>query len=244
MPDDKSPILFTPESFTRHDGAARYIEDLNRTRAPWPSGARRPSTAFGAWGILASGGSISAASGVTLGSGSVKLCDQSGTVYPEDETVTVYNAGDSISASGGDKIVPLEWTAGEWSTCVCGTTTFPCFPCDLPEQDLTLDYTNVIIGNGSTTLYYIPNTWTSQCDNGLIYRAGCTGGVLGFQITYFISGTCPTGQTQVCFTGGGNGSRLIRSTTTCSPLSVLYTTGSGDCTFLYNSGYRSFTIHE
>lgn len=114
MPDDPAPVALSPETYARHAAAVDYIENIVRTRAPWPGKSRFPGLASGAWGILATGGSISAASGVTLGSGSVKLCDRTGAIYPEDETVTVYNAGNAISASGADKIVRLAWTAGEW----------------------------------------------------------------------------------------------------------------------------------
>ncbi|MFO0892445.1 MAG: hypothetical protein U0790_25300 [Isosphaeraceae bacterium] len=245
MPDD--PIFLRPETYARHAAAVRRGESEIRTRAPQPGDSRARGVAPGAWGRLASGDTITAASGTTLGTGQVKLCDRAGVVYPEDETVTVYNAGDSISASGGAKIVPLEWTGGEWSTCTCGgPTTYPCFPCAIPQQNLTLDWTNTITGNGSIAMTYTaPNSWDSACTtDGILYRLTCTGGVTIFTVTYFISGSCPSGQRQTCTTGGGIGSRVIRSTTSCSPFSILYTTGINDCTFMYNNGYRSFTVHE
>lgn len=108
------PIAFTPETFARHAAVVEYVEGQVQTQAPRASTSRARGVAPGAWGRLASGGTITAASGTTLGSGSVKLCDRSGTIYPENETVTVYNAGPAISASGGAKIVRLAWTDGDW----------------------------------------------------------------------------------------------------------------------------------
>lgn len=110
------PIALSPETYDRHDQAARYVEEIIRTRAPRPDRSRFPGLAPGAWGLLASGHSITAASGTSLGSGSVNLCDRAGT--DSGESVTVYNAGITISASGGAKIVRLGWTGGDWSvTC-------------------------------------------------------------------------------------------------------------------------------
>lgn len=118
-PVDDRPVLFRPPTFARHDAAARYVEGRVRTRAPRTTATRFPGVIPGAWGLLASGNSISAASGMTLGSGDVNLCDRSG--VDSGVTVTAYNAGPAITASSGDKIVPMEWTGGDWSVCECVT---------------------------------------------------------------------------------------------------------------------------
>ena len=110
---DELPIALSPGTFARHEEAVSYVEGMVRNRQPIPWRDRFPGASSGAWGILSSGGTISGASGVTLGSGSVDLCDSSGTRYSPTETITVKNAGGSITASG-DKIVRLAWTLGEW----------------------------------------------------------------------------------------------------------------------------------
>lgn len=84
----------------------------------------------GGWGILAANDTIGAASGLSLGSGSVKLCDRDGNMlkaYGEDEgaSVGVVNAGTAIQGGSRGKIVGLEWTAGDWSVCGCGEFEFP-----------------------------------------------------------------------------------------------------------------------
>lgn len=112
-PVDDTPIALSPETYKRHEGAVQYVEGLIKTRAPWPGWGRFPGVLPGSWAILASGATISAASGTTLGSGDVNLCDRAGT--DSGITVTAYNAGAAITATGGDRIVRLAWTWGDWS---------------------------------------------------------------------------------------------------------------------------------
>lgn len=111
----ESPVALSPATFARHDAAVRFVEGDVMTRAPRPDSSRFPGLAPGAWGLLASGGTITAGSGTTLGTGSVKLCDKDGTVYPEDESVDVLNSGAAVTASGGARIVRLGWTIGSWA---------------------------------------------------------------------------------------------------------------------------------
>jgi hypothetical protein len=116
------PVALSPPVYARHEAAVRYVEGQIRTRAPWPSSGRFPGVAPGAWGRLASGATITAASGLTLGQGQVKLCDNTGTVFPEDETVGVRNAGSAINATSGPRIVRLTWTKGDWAVSCPGGT--------------------------------------------------------------------------------------------------------------------------
>lgn len=122
------PVLFSPPTFSRHASAVDRIESRIRTRVPRPGNNRSPGLAPGAWGLLASGDTITAASGTTLGTGHVKLCDKDGTVYPENESVDVLNAAEAITASGGPKILGMEWVLGDWSVCGGTPPTTPsCF---------------------------------------------------------------------------------------------------------------------
>lgn len=118
----ESPIALSPATFARHDAAVAFIEGDVMTRAPRTGSGRSPGLAPGAWGLLADGDTIAAGSGTTLGTGTVKLCDSSGTVYPEDESVDVLNAGAAITADAGDRIVRLAWTLGDWAVS-CGVTS-------------------------------------------------------------------------------------------------------------------------
>ncbi len=116
------PIALSPETYARHDEAVSYVETMSRTRNPLLREGRFPGIIHGAWAVLASGDTITAASGLTLGSGSVKLCDREGTIPDGAEAVDVSNAGGTISATSGDRIVRLSWTDGEW-TCNCPGST-------------------------------------------------------------------------------------------------------------------------
>lgn len=128
---DDDPILFLPATFARHEEAVQAVQDEIRTRAPRPGGQRFPGSSPGAWGLLAIGDSITAASGTTLGTGTVKLCDSSGTPIDPETTVSVKNAGAEIPAGAAARVVALEWTWGDWSACGCkpGDETPPCQLC-------------------------------------------------------------------------------------------------------------------
>lgn len=113
-------IALRPETFARHENAVRAVEGANNARYPRAGRGRTTSTSAGAWGMLASGATITAGSGLTLGSGTVTLCTRSGsTLTSTGETVTVYNAGDAITASGGDKAIRLSWVDA-WVASKCG----------------------------------------------------------------------------------------------------------------------------
>jgi hypothetical protein len=121
-PTGGKPIVFQPETYDRHDAVVQYVESSVRTRFPRRGTGRFPGVNPGAWGYLASGATITAGSGLTLGTGTVKLCDRTGAATPENADVTAYNTGGSIS---GPAVVPLEWTGGDWSVCGCSSGCDP-----------------------------------------------------------------------------------------------------------------------
>jgi len=76
----------------------------------------------GRWGFLAAGQTISGASGMTLGHGTVTLCSRAGYTLDDDgDSVEVLNAGGEVTAGTGGRILKLGWTEGAWSLDV-----FPC----------------------------------------------------------------------------------------------------------------------
>ena len=130
--------------------------------------------------------------------------------------------------------------------CCAGTPVYPCGTCSIPKANLTVSWTNLILGNGSTTLVYSssPSTvWASGCSNQLLYKVSCVGGVLVFQVTYFISGSCPTGQAQTCQTGSTNPHKLTTTSQVCGA-SFLWVIGltSTTCPTLSAFGYTGFTV--
>lgn len=115
-PVESAPIALKPATFDRFEAVARYVGGLIRTRAPRPSTQRFPGIKPGAWGLLASGDTITAGSGLSLGTGTVNLLTQDGaTLADSGVSVTVYNSGHAISASYGDTVVRMAWTEGAWA---------------------------------------------------------------------------------------------------------------------------------
>ena len=120
VPETGNPIALRPETYRRHADAVDYIERTNRARYPRAGRGRTTVPASGTWAKLASGHTISAASGLTLGSGTVTLCSRDGTTLTADgDDVTVYNAGDEITATDGDKAIKLSWSDGDWAASRC-----------------------------------------------------------------------------------------------------------------------------
>lgn len=80
------------------------------------------------YGFLAAAATITGATTtggtLTLGSGTVTLCSRVGTILTADGlSVTVYNAGGSMTAPSGGRILGLCWRDGDWSVDVakCGS---------------------------------------------------------------------------------------------------------------------------
>ncbi len=155
MPEG-DPVVFSPETYARHDAAIRYINRVSRTRDPMGRRDRFPGIRAGAWGLLAAGGTITAASGLTLGSGTVKFCNREGTADDPEVSVDVANAGGTIDGGSTGAVLPMEWTEGEWSVCGCvqGEETVDCTPCPIPRGDRVLSWAGGSMGSGSLTLVH------------------------------------------------------------------------------------------
>src|SRR5262249_13984003 len=120
-----------------------------------------------------------------------------------------------------------------------------CSPCPIPKKNLTLSWTNVLEGPGSTPLIFTPpGQWKSPCTNQLLYTLTCPGITAQFCVAYFISGSCPGGQPQTCCAPGFDPFALALTSYTCSPFFLHYTVTSESCAVLAISGYTSFTITE
>lgn len=118
------PILFRPETLARHEQAVRDVLGGNRARYPRAGRGRTTSPSAGFWGQLASGSSITAASGLVLGTGTVTLCSrEDDTLAADGEDVTVYNPGGAIT---GPQILELDWTDGDWAVCRCAVSGCVC----------------------------------------------------------------------------------------------------------------------
>jgi hypothetical protein len=126
-----------------------------------------------------------------------------------------------------------------------GPGSLPCGTCRIPRRNLTVSWTNSILGNGSTTLVYsrTPTQWSSGCSNEQIYRLLCTDNQVEFRVIYFISGSCPGGVSQFCSTLGVDPLRLVVDSLVCGDhfLLTCHTTGTS-CPSITLNGYSSFTI--
>jgi hypothetical protein len=134
---------------------------------------------------------------------------------------------------------------GIGAPCCCGGgASITCSPCAIPASNLTLSYTNVIYGNGSTALVYssIGPAWTSACSNGLLYKLLCTSGSIELRVIYFTTGACPTGTQQYCSNKRATPFALTLASYTCSPFSLLFNSSSAGCPTITNAGYTQFQV--
>jgi hypothetical protein len=120
-----------------------------------------------------------------------------------------------------------------------------CSPCSIPRKTLTVSWTNSMLGNRSVPLVYRPpGMWSTGCINQLILALDCLGGVIQFTVTYFLSGTCPSGQYQTCQSPGHAPFGLTLVDYTCEPFMLHYQVTSADCPLVRGSGYSSFVVTE
>jgi hypothetical protein len=153
---------------------------------------------------------------------------------------TVPSIGDYLTAYAvGDR-----WVAERGSG--SGFGFLSCSPCGIPLTDLTLSWTNISTGNGSTTLFYPGGVgpWTSSgCpDNGLEFSLACTTGTIELKAFYFVSGSCPTGTTDYCSNLRSSPRLLDLIASTCSPFSLTFQVNSPDCPTLFGFGNSYFVV--
>jgi hypothetical protein len=144
----------------------------------------------------------------------------------------------------GDLLLALA-VGGRWVAKVGGAASLPCSPCAIPNRNLTLSWTNALIGPGSTTLAFNPpSQWTSVCTNQIAFQLSCLGGSIQLAVTYFLSGNCPAGQSQSCVSPGSGPFAISLASFSCSPFLLQYTVTGAGCPVLWSDGYTAFTITE
>ena len=124
---------------------------------------------------------------------------------------------------------------------------YPCGSCTIPARDLTASWTNPILGDGSAPLVYSsgPTAWLSACTNQLLFRLSCNQGQVEFRVTYFLSGSCPTGQSQYASNLRNDPYKLTRTGLVCgSSFLMTLTVSSSGSPNLWAFGYTSFTISK
>jgi hypothetical protein len=126
-----------------------------------------------------------------------------------------------------------------------GTSVTTCEPCNIPNEDLTVSWTNVILGDGSATLHYTsgPSLWKSDCvDGGVIFQLQCTGTSIEFRGIFFIEGECPTGTASYCSNVRIAPLKLTLVSTTCTPFSATFSVDGTNCPTLFGDGNTTFVI--
>ena len=145
----------------------------------------------------------------------------------------------------GDLLLALS-VGGRWvAEAGGGGATLPCSPCAIPQKNLTLSWTNNLLGPGSGTLVFTPpGQWRSTCINQMLFELACAGAMVQLSVTYFPSGACPSGQSQSCTSLGSAPFALTLASFSCSPFLLHFTVNSAGCPALWSNGYTALTITE
>jgi hypothetical protein len=252
------PFL-SPPLRSGHRTAARSEARILRDRmAAYEDAVDRASTAadFGSARLLVqvyNGGAMPSAvprvyythpvlaTGTVSGGAAPTLTADTETTVPVIVLNKVPSVGDYLTAySAGGRWVSEETGSGG------GTPTFPCSPCAIPEENLTISWVNLLGGNGSATITYSSTpskSWTTGCcDGGLYFELLCTTGNIELRAYFFTSGSCPTGTTEYCSNLESSPLELTLSSLTCTPFSLTFSVSSSDCPTLYGDGNTQFTV--
>jgi hypothetical protein len=121
-----------------------------------------------------------------------------------------------------------------------------CSPCTIPAENLTISWTNLLTGDGLGMLTYsrMPSpSWATSCvDNGVEFTLACTGGEIELRVYFFVSGICPTGETDYCSNLQESPLTLTLTDQTCSPFGLTFTVGESSCPTVYSLGNTTFVI--
>lgn len=228
------PVLLNPSTFARHSRAVERVLGDNHSVPPRQGRGRTTHPSVGAWGYLASGHTISAGSGLSLGGGTVTLCSRSGGALTADgEDVPVLNSGATVT---GPKSLALEWTDGSWAVCppctpVSTPDCFFCQPCQLPTKDLGYSYSGVaplspVPGSGSLSYDSDTDVWTSG----------------SFAGGYTVDVQCisKTVTPRIMLSGASQCTFGAPSSTTCNSLSLVYDVPNPSSA--YTAGFRTLHI--
>ena len=167
--------------------------------------------------------------------------------FDVDEATTIPVVVLGHAPSVGDLLVAYA-VGGRWVTersSFTGVGSITCAPCDIPTEDLTISWTNLLSGNGSAPMNYATglNAWTTECvDSGLQFRLSCTAGEIELRVFFFVTGFCPTGQSDFCSSRRSAPLALVPSGYTCSPFSLTFAVTEAGCPTIYEIGNTQFVI--
>ena len=168
--------------------------------------------------------------------GAATLTVDSATTVPVVVLQNAPSVGDYLTAYA----VGGRWVAERGGMSGGGGTL--CSPCTIPNSDLTLSWTNILTGDGSTTLTYSGGVWASGCvDDGLTFQLSCTLGSIELRAIFWTGEDC-TGESNYCSNLRSSPLTLTQTGFTCSPFSVTFTVGEDGCNELYSVGNTTFTV--
>jgi hypothetical protein len=179
-------------------------------------------------------GATTVTSGTTDSDGDVKLSIPLPLTNPYTVTIT---GGGNPNFSTSQTI-----TCGDtYNYNVCAG--LGCSPCNIPQEDLTVTWTNSLTGNGSATLVYADDAWSAGCvDNGLLIQLACTEGEIELRVYYYVTGECPDGEGNYCSNLGEEGLQLTLASYTCSPFSLTFQCTDAGCPNVFEFGNSQFTV--
>ena len=183
-------------------------------------------------------GGTTISSGTTNSSGNVTLF----VLLPVTNPYTIDITGGGNPAFSTSQDIAC---GGTYNFDVCSGATTSCNPCNIPNEDLTISWTNSIAGNGSATLVYsCPGSWGVQCvDENLTFALFCEEGTgIVLRASFYISGTCPTGGTEYCSNDNAIPLNLVLSASECSPFSLTFSVLDTNCPVLYSVGNTQFVV--
>jgi hypothetical protein len=120
-----------------------------------------------------------------------------------------------------------------------------CTPCNLPQVNLTLSWTNGLTGNGFAMMTWTsgPNNWQTVCvDEGLQFILACTLGGIELGAVFWTEGLCPTGISNHCSNLRAAPLTLNLASSTCSPLTLVFNVTEDGCPTVYGLGNTQFVI--
>jgi hypothetical protein len=247
------PALTHPSSLRLHpsrearilrDRQAAHLDAMDRT------GGQQPYSSARMLVQVYNGGSMPATTpavyfthpvlvtGSETEGGSGTLTADTATTLPVVVLGQVPSVGDYLTAYA----VGGRWVSERGAGSGGGGTT-ACSPCSIPNEDLTITWTNILTGNGSATMTYTPGQWETGCvDSGILFRLACNGGSIELRAIFFLSGFCPTGSTNYCSNLRTSPLTLTLASHLCSPFSLTFTVSEVGCPEVYDEGNTQFII--
>jgi hypothetical protein len=146
--------------------------------------------------------------------------------------------GDYLTVyAGGGRWVSEKGISGGGSGTMCS-------PCNIPNEDLTITWSNILTGSGSATMTFgAGSLWQTGCvDSGLQFILSCDSGSIELRAAFFVSGSCPTGLSNYCSNLRSNRLSLTLIDHACSPFSLTFIVTDVGCPEVYDEGNMQFMI--